>query len=499
MRKGQISLCMIVKNEANYLPECLKSVADIVNEIIVVDTGSIDNTKKIAESYGASVFDFTWVDDFSEARNYSLSKASGDWILYLDADERLDKNSKKELVELSFKKRKAGYFCKVVSPSASTGNPSVMKYIRFFRNLNKPRFTGKVHEQIKPSLTDNNFEILDSNITINHIGYDVNKDKLQNKAERNLNLLLKDFEQNPSSYNAFQIGQSYLFLNEHVKANKYFIKVLEKNDLDAEHMAQTYRYLAAYALSSGQLDKAEEFAKTGLRLKANSPLLNVVLANIYLEKRNFKGASEYAKKAFTFNSEFLNGKRKTGFEVLTENNNMILYGINVAIAAGDGKLFNFFYPMISEIKLSEKDKTRISFYNLIINGKNIHDNLLDKISSTEYQIIPDILLRALADKKNSYQFKIIKTFADNDNENYLLNLKAGELAEELGIESPAHYYERAYNQNKSDLVVVFKLLNYYLNEGNLKKLKTLLEDAVNRFKDNPELHNRFKSIYDKIK
>ena len=105
MKKGQISLCMIVRNEESYLPECLESVADVVNEIIIVDTGSTDNTKKIAESFGATVFDFTWVDDFSKARNYSLSKASNDWILYLDADERLDKNSINELVELSFQKR----------------------------------------------------------------------------------------------------------------------------------------------------------------------------------------------------------------------------------------------------------------------------------------------------------------------------------------------------------------------------------------------------------
>ncbi len=499
MKKGQISLCMIVRNEESYLPECLESVADVVNEIIIVDTGSTDNTKKIAESFGATVFDFTWVDDFSKARNYSLSKASNDWILYLDADERLDKNSINELVELSFQKRKAGYYCKVVSPSASTGNPSVMKYIRFFRNLNNPNFEGKVHEQIIPNLKKNGFEILDSNISIIHIGYDVNEDKLKNKAKRNLDLLLKDYRQNPSSYNAFQIGQSYLFMNEHGKANEYFLKVQKRNDLDNEHMAQTYRYLAAFALSNGELNKAENLAKEGLRLQPHSPLLNVVLANIYLEKHNFKDASVYAKNAYIFNSEFLSGERETGFEVLTDKNNMVLYGINLAIAAADQELFNFFYPMISDIKLSEKDKDRILFYYLVLNEKEIPDNFLDKLSSEEYNIIPDILIRGLANKISKYQFNVIKVFANKNRNNFLFNLKAAELAEKLGTESSIPFYERAYQQNKSDLLVIFKLLNGYLNEGNIKMAKPLLEDAIKRFNNNHELVNRFKSVYDKIK
>jgi hypothetical protein len=155
--------------------------------------------------------------------------------------------------------------------------------------------------------------------------------------------------------------------------------------------------------------------------------------------------------------------------------------------------------MLSSIKFSEKDKSRIEFFNLILNGKEIPPNLLDEVSSGKYQINPDILLRALANIKSAYQFNVVKTFADKNSSDYLLNMKAGELAEKLGTEEPTQYYERAYNQNKSDLIVVFKLLNNYLSEGNLPKLKTLLADAVKRFESNPELHHRFKSIYDKIK
>jgi tetratricopeptide (TPR) repeat protein len=84
-----LSLCMIVKDEAAQLGKCLQSVGDRVDEIIVVDTGSQDNTGAIAKAAGAKVFDFEWQNDFAAARNYSLDQATGDWVLVLDADETL--------------------------------------------------------------------------------------------------------------------------------------------------------------------------------------------------------------------------------------------------------------------------------------------------------------------------------------------------------------------------------------------------------------------------
>ena len=85
----KLSLCMIVKNEEKFLAGCLESVKNIVDEIIIVDTGSTDKTIEIANSYNAKVYHFEWKNDFSLARNESIKHATGDWILILDADERL--------------------------------------------------------------------------------------------------------------------------------------------------------------------------------------------------------------------------------------------------------------------------------------------------------------------------------------------------------------------------------------------------------------------------
>src|SRR3989344_3396846 len=102
MKMSTISLCMITKNEERYLEQCLNSVKDIIDEIIIVDTGSTDKTKEIAKKFNAKIIDFKWIDDFSAARNESLKHATKDWILVLDADENIGKESVaavKKLVE----------------------------------------------------------------------------------------------------------------------------------------------------------------------------------------------------------------------------------------------------------------------------------------------------------------------------------------------------------------------------------------------------------------
>ena len=94
------SLCMIVRDEEQDLAECLESVADLIDEIVVVDTGSTDRTCEVARRFGSRVFDFPWVDSFAAARNESLRHATGDWIFWLDADERLTDANRTKLQRL---------------------------------------------------------------------------------------------------------------------------------------------------------------------------------------------------------------------------------------------------------------------------------------------------------------------------------------------------------------------------------------------------------------
>ena len=100
MKQATLSLCMIVKNEDRFLQGCLESIKDVVDQIIVVDTGSTDKTLNIAQEYNAQIHYFDWCDDFSAARNVSIKYATGDWILWMDADERLAPESIERLARI---------------------------------------------------------------------------------------------------------------------------------------------------------------------------------------------------------------------------------------------------------------------------------------------------------------------------------------------------------------------------------------------------------------
>jgi hypothetical protein len=195
-KKNTLSLCMIVKNEEKNLVKCLKSVRDIVDEMIIVDTGSTDKTKDIATVFGARVFDFPWTGDFSAARNESLKKATGDWIFVLDADEVLSPSDFPELKTL-LNKPSPKPVAYSVSTRNYTQNVSVIGWtkntrqypeeagvgwvksdkVRLFTRNKKIFFTNPIHETVEASLRNANIPYFTCNIVVHHYGkMDLEKD-----------------------------------------------------------------------------------------------------------------------------------------------------------------------------------------------------------------------------------------------------------------------------------------------------------------------------------
>ena len=113
MQKNSLSLCMIVKDEEETVGRAIKSVLAVVDEVVVVDTGSTDNTRLIVEGYGARVIDFPWTDDFAAARNAAIAAAYGDWILVLDADEVLEPIRPVELGRLLSNEDAIAYYARI--------------------------------------------------------------------------------------------------------------------------------------------------------------------------------------------------------------------------------------------------------------------------------------------------------------------------------------------------------------------------------------------------
>ncbi|MDR0926946.1 MAG: glycosyltransferase [Ignavibacteria bacterium] len=215
-RTGLLSVCMIVKNEEKMLPGCLDSIKDIADEIVIVDTGSSDRTIEIAEEYGAKLHYFKWIDDFSAARNESIKYATGKWILYLDADERVTPSSHTHIRALlqTAGADIGGYYCIIESNHHQLDGSAEMHrgaYPRLFRNYGYPKinFKGRVHEQISPSLIELKALTLQSDITIEHLGYNLSSEEMHVKARRNYNMLIQHVNDEPTNgYAWFQLGQT---------------------------------------------------------------------------------------------------------------------------------------------------------------------------------------------------------------------------------------------------------------------------------------------------
>jgi glycosyltransferase involved in cell wall biosynthesis len=169
-----ISLCMIVKNEETILPRCLASVQGVVDEMIIVDTGSTDKTREIARAAGAKLYEFQWIDDFSAARNYSLAQASGHWILVMDADEELERDSGQRMRKLAQGDEADAYWVILRNFYRNRLQHTLdIPLLRFFRNHPNFRYRKRYHEDNRDSILESKGRIAHDKdgLIIFHDGY----------------------------------------------------------------------------------------------------------------------------------------------------------------------------------------------------------------------------------------------------------------------------------------------------------------------------------------
>lgn len=290
MQTKKVSLCMIVKDEEMFLDRCLSSVKDLVSEIIIVDTGSKDKSKDIAQKYGAQIYDLTWEDDFSKARNQSLIPAKGDWILLLDADEELDVRDIPKFQTLMEDNRFDGYYFTLLN-YFHEGNESeyTTHYaFRFLRNTGDYYFTGNIHEQIDKKgspLDPTRFALAD--ITIFHHGYTDTIVKYKNKRNRNMPLLKKALEESPDNpFFLFNMGNEYMADGQYTEALTYYEKAYKHRNIEAAYTPHLfYRMILCY-IELKQYDKGLELAKHALYLYPLCTDIEFLKAIIY--KKTYK-------------------------------------------------------------------------------------------------------------------------------------------------------------------------------------------------------------------
>lgn len=269
VKSNTVSLCMIVKNEQDCLARCLASSKELVDQIIIVDTGSTDGTKEIALQFGADIYDFKWINDFSAARNYSLDQASCPWILYLDADEELLITDKEYFYSLLEREEVEGYYLNIINPTSNQPGGQQLRHLnlRLFRNNPAYRFQGAIHEQITPSIlaADPNARLVSTSLKILHHGYKPRTIEEKNKSARNLQILQQQAAQEPgNNFLRYNLGVA-LYENKDIPgALEEFQKALEGLDIKAGYAPTLFRNYAICLLKSNRPQQALEIAGTGL-------------------------------------------------------------------------------------------------------------------------------------------------------------------------------------------------------------------------------------------
>lgn len=233
----KISACVIVKNEEKNIPRWLKCNGALADEIIVVDTGSTDNTVKLAKEAGAKLFYFEWIKDFAAAKNYAIEQATGDWIMFLDADESFtpetQKKLRQELERFDKDKSVAALLCRLLDVNEDDDYKIVNTFLlpRIFRRSPYIRYKGAIHEQLE-NRRGNKRMVFASGVEIMHTGY--SSSIIRSKAERNLPIMLAELEKAETdqekrrlypylmdAYNTFQDHDKVLYYGQMCIDNNY--------------------------------------------------------------------------------------------------------------------------------------------------------------------------------------------------------------------------------------------------------------------------------------
>ena len=286
---------MIVKNEEKVIGRCLDSISDIVDEIIIVDTGSTDKTKSIVSQYTDKIYDFEWVNDFAKARNYSFSKATKEYVFWLDADDVVLEEDRKKLIKL--KEGMDGtvdVYTMIYNYSQDeNGMPLIIqRRERIVKRENNYQWLSPIHEVIVPS-----GNIVDTDIVITHEKHEI----------KDVNRNLKIFEEMIKNHVKFDDRQEYCYAKElyflqHIpeaieQYNKFISKYIKEYDKRKDLLYSALIELSDCYKRTG--DEEKEWETLLLILKNQIPQKDCLnrIADIFFRKKKWEEAIFWYKKA----------------------------------------------------------------------------------------------------------------------------------------------------------------------------------------------------------
>ena len=305
-----ISLCMIVKNEQDWVTGAVESVRSIVDEVIIVDTGSTDATPSQVEALGVRLLRYQWSGSFADARNVSLAAARQPWILVLDADERIASRDL-GLITSAVKSGAADGFHLIqrnyVRRSQLLGwTPNGNEYeegsqydgyvdnplIRLFRNAPEIRFHGVVHEIVDPNRLPPTFKFASVAVVLHHYGKVRDDERVEAKQRFYLELGLKKIQEDSGNAKAFlDLGIQYQELGLHAEACEHFERNfgMSERPIALLYWAISEKHLRHYEKAAGLLNRARELGLDSLHV-------HLELGNIHLAQNDWQSAlAEYAR------------------------------------------------------------------------------------------------------------------------------------------------------------------------------------------------------------
>lgn len=292
-----ISACIISKNEEKNIKRCLDSIKDLVDEIIIVDTGSMDETINIAEGYGAKIIRTSFDDDFSLCRNLALERATKDWILCIDCDESISIYEIDKLKLFLDSCTHVGVTLKVINVIDEDiyQGPHLL---RLFKNNENFKYTGRIHEQIISSIYENysNKDIINTNFTLHHYGYGGKSEEMSKKHERNLQIFDSYSEKEKDGFYYFNYANEHFAFEEYGKAINLYNKAITYDDNEVGFKNYIPVRILRCFYETRNYDAGIEKALDLLKSNPNLRDIYFMLGSLYKESGdNIKAKESYEK------------------------------------------------------------------------------------------------------------------------------------------------------------------------------------------------------------
>lgn len=311
----RLSQCMIVKNEEENIEKALLWGKDIVYEQIVVDTGSTDRTVELAKAMGAQVYHFQWIDDFSAAKNYAISKATGDWIAFLDADEYFRPEDANKLLPLLNDLNKTRYSVMMTAWLHVNKSEKIFAtgvQTRIFKKLPGLRYINRIHELLDlegENITDHTVDATEE-LAIFHTGYTPQANKDKQKGERNARLILMELENHPDDYDMMgYLADAYFSQRGNQdKAEEWYRKAI---DLMPEHIEDgdmrcnmTFKKLLAILEKKNDEREMQEIYEDATKRIPQDGDFDYVVGKHYVEKKDFIKGAYHLERAISILEEY---------------------------------------------------------------------------------------------------------------------------------------------------------------------------------------------------